>query len=385
MRVTHVLFFVLLTAACSGTDATTGSFGTLPSAVSSSSSVSTTSSGGDETSCFDSLKITRAGVKPGFDAHVTVTGLEFSGFVPAQGADYVRVWTPEVNGTLLGERAVNADFKVKLPDYGTFRIVYAIERRTGGGTVCQYDGHHFTVTARRPPTPEPDPEPELCGEPPVFELVGAPEVTETQSGAVVSIGTIEALYTTPELPLEVAHGNNWSFTAYQQFAYNNLIPPCIATVSKTFSGSVPEQEVDVCPNLEGNQTEVPEGYVVIDGLCVQPVIPSVDLCSNLEGDQETVPEGYERNEDGTCAPIPACETVAVGWAYRLTGGGPETRQARCLLIGGSYEASALIPGEGVVDACVFTVRPDSDDFQVGVFNPKTRFRLYATITEERCE
>lgn len=57
---------------------------------------------------------------------------------------------------------------------------------------------------------------------------------------------------------------------------------------------------DQCPNLEGNQQEVPEGYQIVEGQCVP--IPE-DVCPNLEGTQETVPEGYQIVE-GDCVPIP---------------------------------------------------------------------------------
>lgn len=82
------------------------------------------------------------------------------------------------------------------------------------------------------------------------------------------------------------------------------------------------------------------------------------------------------------------EPIVTGYAYKLTGGDPLTRSLRCHLEGGSYESTATIPGEGVVDACIFDEYPGSDDFLVGLFNPKTRFRLYFTITtpgEEVCE
>ena len=35
----------------------------------------------------------------------------------------------------------------------------------------------------------------------------------------------------------------------------------------------PEPPTDVCPNLEGNQSTVPDGYEVVNGLCVPIVIP----------------------------------------------------------------------------------------------------------------
>lgn len=55
---------------------------------------------------------------------------------------------------------------------------------------------------------------------------------------------------------------------------------------------------DVCPNIDGNQYEVPEGYILEEGQCVLPP-PPVDVCPNLEGNQEIVPEGYIL-EEGEC-------------------------------------------------------------------------------------
>jgi hypothetical protein len=73
------------------------------------------------------------------------------------------------------------------------------------------------------------------------------------------------------------------------------------------SGSISECEApppptDVCPNLEGNQSEVPDGYELVDGQCIL-IPPPVDVCPNLEGDQTTVPDGYTL-VDGQCVIIP---------------------------------------------------------------------------------
>ncbi len=58
--------------------------------------------------------------------------------------------------------------------------------------------------------------------------------------------------------------------------------------------------VDVCPNLQGDQSSVPDGMVVVDGDCVTEVTEGVvDACKNIDGDQETVPAGYTL-VDGDC-------------------------------------------------------------------------------------
>lgn len=46
--------------------------------------------------------------------------------------------------------------------------------------------------------------------------------------------------------------------------------------------------VDVCPNIEGNQAVVPEGYHLADGQCVVNTPPVVDLCPE-EGVQTVLP------------------------------------------------------------------------------------------------
>ena len=65
--------------------------------------------------------------------------------------------------------------------------------------------------------------------------------------------------------------------------------------------------VDVCPNLEGNQATVPEGYTLVHGECVI-VPPPVDVCPNIHGDQATVPGGLVKNEHGDCVTPPAQPT-----------------------------------------------------------------------------
>lgn len=62
-----------------------------------------------------------------------------------------------------------------------------------------------------------------------------------------------------------------------------------------------EEVVDVCPNLEGNQSVVPENLIKDEaGNCVEPSQPPVDVCPNLEGTQTEVPSGYTKNTDGQC-------------------------------------------------------------------------------------
>lgn len=74
-----------------------------------------------------------------------------------------------------------------------------------------------------------------------------------------------------------------------------------------FGECKPPPPVDVCPNLEGNQATVPDGYHLGEDengrpICVQNP-PPVDVCPNLEGDQSTVPDGYTLVDD-ECVVIP---------------------------------------------------------------------------------
>lgn len=67
--------------------------------------------------------------------------------------------------------------------------------------------------------------------------------------------------------------------------------------------------VDVCPNIEGAQSTVPEGLIINEaGSCVEPPVvveppPPQDVCFNIPGVQETTPPGYF-NVAGWCFQIP---------------------------------------------------------------------------------
>lgn len=64
-------------------------------------------------------------------------------------------------------------------------------------------------------------------------------------------------------------------------------------------------EVDICPNIDGIQTEIPEGlYVDEQGDCVGGTGGgNDDVCPNIPGDQLTVPDGYRiHGTTGICIP-----------------------------------------------------------------------------------
>lgn len=87
-----------------------------------------------------------------------------------------------------------------------------------------------------------------------------------------------------------------------------------------------------------------------------------------------------------------CENVPVRWVYKVTGNQPSTRKFTCedpfnIYSGpqGVYSEDTVIPGQGVVDACVFTSYPGSDDFHRNAIGADPRFRLVTVETEEECE
>ncbi len=58
--------------------------------------------------------------------------------------------------------------------------------------------------------------------------------------------------------------------------------------------------VDMCSNLQGNQTIIPFGYKVDEGgLCLL----DIDYCSNISGKQLSVPVGYGIDREGLCIKI----------------------------------------------------------------------------------
>lgn len=49
------------------------------------------------------------------------------------------------------------------------------------------------------------------------------------------------------------------------------------------------EPVDVCPNIDGVQTTLPDGKVLVEGQCVDPTPEPVDVCPNDEGIQTETP------------------------------------------------------------------------------------------------
>jgi hypothetical protein len=54
---------------------------------------------------------------------------------------------------------------------------------------------------------------------------------------------------------------------------------------------------DVCPNIGGNQSTLPQGYTVnTQGQCIE----IIDVCPNLPGEQSVIPTGFVLNDIGAC-------------------------------------------------------------------------------------
>jgi hypothetical protein len=71
---------------------------------------------------------------------------------------------------------------------------------------------------------------------------------------------------------------------------------------------------DVCPNIAGIQSTVPEGMHLVEGQCVAIV---TDVCPNIAGIQSTVPEGMHLVE-GQCVEIVTPPTDP-GWCHVANG------------------------------------------------------------------
>lgn len=79
---------------------------------------------------------------------------------------------------------------------------------------------------------------------------------------------------------------------------------------------------DICANITGIQTDLPEGYQLSgDGDCAP-----IDVCPNLPDIQLALPDGMERDTDGNCQLIDMCVNIAglqtdVPPGYELTAPG----------------------------------------------------------------
>jgi uncharacterized repeat protein (TIGR01451 family) len=67
----------------------------------------------------------------------------------------------------------------------------------------------------------------------------------------------------------------------------------------------PPPPVDVCPNIPGDQSEIPPGMIKDEnGDCVTPPPPPTDVCPNIPGNQSEIPPGMIKDENGNCVTPP---------------------------------------------------------------------------------
>ena len=164
----------------------------------------------------------------------------------------------------------------------------------------------------------------------------APVVCDTTSTtSTTSTSTTTTSTTTTSTTTTEACPEHWGWSEAQQTcvivecdegwtpndAGDGCDPVTSTTTTTTTSTTTTSPPVDVCPNIDGVQETVPDGYLVNnDGNCYIPetstttttttttTSPPVDMCLNIDGVQETVPDGYLVNNDGFCY-IPETSTT----------------------------------------------------------------------------
>ena len=64
--------------------------------------------------------------------------------------------------------------------------------------------------------------------------------------------------------------------------------------------------IDLCPNISGNQGIIPVGFILNNfGACIQENMEEeIDICINIYGIQKTVPEGMILDDEGDCLTQP---------------------------------------------------------------------------------
>ena len=128
----------------------------------------------------------------------------------------------------------------------------------------------------------------------VCKYVGTPNVDERlqtgQNPISVSIKAIKDY-----------EGVGSSFADKQGRSYVVALDTGQAEPACPSGGTVTPVIIDQCPNIDGVQASVPEGFELVDGKCVE-VIPEVDVCENIDGVQTTIPAGYNW-DDNVCTKI----------------------------------------------------------------------------------
>ena len=133
-------------------------------------------------------------------------------------------------------------------------------------------------------------------------------------------------YSVTKVELDVENDDHDGYFEYATSSLNNFDPEPgdrILSIRVTVKKTCP----DVCPNIDGEQYVVPDGYELDGGQCVIPPPPPVDLCANIDDVQETIPEGYEATGDQCTVipPPPAPEPTPEPPRRRSGGGGSSSR------------------------------------------------------------
>jgi hypothetical protein len=126
---------------------------------------------------------------------------------------------------------------------------------------------------------------------------------------------------------------------------------------------------DVCPNIGGNQADVPEGMVKDEqGSCVTSP-PPADVCPNIDGNQATVPTGLVKNGQGNCVTPP-------GTPHQVTG----TATVTCDLGAQLYRPSGTIDGQTANSVSPATIPGATKGVvDVTVTRGDTSFRTSVTV------
>lgn len=117
----------------------------------------------------------------------------------------------------------------------------------------------------------------------------------------------------------------------------------------------PPDPPDLCLNIIGNQTTLPDNHYRTDaGDCfVQPKPPAkpIDICSNLPGVQSAVPSGQYLTPEGTCLtpPPPPDECPNIPGPQAVIPDGMIREEDRCYTPYTTYQPSTTNPGEPAPD------------------------------------
>lgn len=131
---------------------------------------------------------------------------------------------------------------------------------------------------------------------------------------------------------------------------NNANDFSVATLTLPLKPEAVVEAVDICHDIDGLQTFLPDGLELSgDGICQAPII---DSCQNLDGDQTIVPEGYVQRDDQCFAKSPLVITELLPNAV-----GSDT---------GAEFIELYNPGDVAVDLSLYTLSVGvdlSDDYQ----------------------